>query len=96
MTADRALWARTHSIGLDGRTLVIDLCAKDSRGLDKVAQRYIPHARKVRLRPATIRRTISDRRRSADIRAWARVHGFEVSERGSIPAELERQYAAAH
>ena len=39
---------RTRSISIDGQALEIDLCAKDGRGLDKVAQQFIPHARKVR------------------------------------------------
>ena len=88
--------AQTHTISLDGQAREIDLCGKDGRALDKVASKYVPHARKARRAPATGRRTTSDRQHSADIRAWAKAEGFEVSDRGRIPADLERQYATAH
>jgi nucleoid-associated protein Lsr2 len=88
--------AQRHTISLDGRAREIDLCGKDGRALDKVANKYVPHARKVRRAPATGRRTVSDRERSADIRAWAKSEGFEVSDRGRIPESVEREYTAAH
>ena len=88
--------AQTHTISLDGQAREIDLCGKDGRALAKVAGKYVPHARKVRRTTATGRRTTTDRQHSADIRAWAKSQGFEVSDRGRIPADLERQYSAAH
>lgn len=87
---------RTRSISIDGQTLEIDLCAKDGRGLDKVAQQFIPHARKVRRAPGTSRRTASTRQHSASVRDWAKAQGFVVSDRGRIPADVERKYDAAH
>jgi hypothetical protein len=86
---------RTRSIALDGRALEIDLCTKDNRSLDKVAQMLVPYARKVARLPVA-RRTAGTRQRSADVRDWARTQGFEVSDRGRIPEEVERKYAAAH
>ena len=86
---------RTRSIALDGRALEIDLCTKDNRSLDKVAQTFVPYARKVARHPVA-RRTAGTRQRSADVRDWARTQGFEVSDRGRIPGEVERKYAAAH
>ena len=88
--------AQTHRISLDGQAREIDLCGKDGRALDRVATKYIPYARKVRRAPATGRRTTTDRERSADIRAWAKSKGFQVSDRGRIPENVEREYAAAH
>ena len=88
--------ARTRSISLDGLTLEIDLCAKDGRGLDKVAQQFIPHARKVRRASGGGRRTASTRQHSASVRDWAKEQGLVVSDRGRIPADVERKYAAAH
>jgi ribosome-binding protein aMBF1 (putative translation factor) len=87
---------RTRSISLDGQTLEIDLCAKDGRGLDKVAQQFIPHARKVRRAPTANRRTASTRQHSASVRDWAKAQGLVVSDRGRIPADVERRYDAAH
>jgi ribosome-binding protein aMBF1 (putative translation factor) len=88
--------AQTHTISLDGRSMEVDLCGKDGRALDKVAGKYVPHARKIRRTAGTSRRTVSDRERSADIRAWAKTQGFQVSDRGRIPENVEREYAAAH
>ena len=88
--------ARTRSISLDGLTLEIDLCAKDGRGLDKVAQQFIPHARTVRRASGGGRRTASTRQHSASVRDWAKERGLVVSDRGRIPADVERKYAAAH
>jgi ribosome-binding protein aMBF1 (putative translation factor) len=88
--------AQTHTISLDGQAREIDLCGKDGRALAKVAGKYVPHARKVRHTPAAGRRTTSDRERSADIRDWAKSQGISISERGRIPADVERQYADSH
>jgi hypothetical protein len=88
---------RTRSISIDGQTLEIDLCAKDGRGLDKVAQKFIPHARKVRrVSGGGGRRTASTRQHSASVRDWAKEQGLVVSDRGRIPADVERKYEAAH
>ena len=87
---------QTHTISLDGQAREIDLCGKDGRALAKVASKYVPHARKVRRATAAGRRTTTDRQHSADIRAWAKSQGFEVSDRGRIPADVEHQYSAAH
>jgi transposase len=89
--------AQTRSITLDGQAVEIDLCAKDNKGLEKVTQKFVPYARRVtQRRSVTGRRTVSDRQHSAAVREWARSEGFEISERGRIPADLERQYSAAH
>ena len=91
--------ARTRTITLDGRALEIDLCGKDARGLDKVAGKYVPAARKLttsRRSASSGHRTVGDRQRSADIRSWARTQGFELSDRGRIPANVEQEYDAAH
>jgi Lsr2 len=40
-------------------------------------------------------RTGPSRERSAEIRAWAKQRGYEVSERGRIPASVVEQYDAA-
>lgn len=88
--------AQTRTISLDGQAREIDLCGKDGRALDKVAAKYVPHARKLRRTPGTTRRTVSNRQRSADIRDWGRAQGYELSGRGRIPASVEAEYEAAH
>lgn len=88
---------QTRRITLDGRAVEIDLCSKDNKALDKVAQHFVPFARKVSSpRRATPRRTSSSRQRSADVRNWAKERGYKVNDRGRIPEEIEREYAAAH
>ncbi len=87
--------ARTRTISLDGRALEIDLCGKDGRALDKTAQKFVPFARKV-ARESAPRRTVSSRQHSADVRDWARTQGIVISDRGRIPADVERKFAAAH
>lgn len=88
--------AQTRTISLDGRAWEIDLCGKDGRALDKIAGKYVPQARKVRRAPSTGRRTASDRQHSAAVREWAKAKGFQVGDRGRIPEDVEREYAAAH
>ena len=77
------------------RALEIDLCGKDGRALDKAAQKFVPFARKV-ARESAPRRTVSSRQHSADVRDWARTQGMVISDRGRIPADVERKFAAAH
>jgi hypothetical protein len=88
---------QTRSISLDEKVLEIDLCAKDGRGLDKVAAKFVPHARKVTRRAvATGRRTITDRHHSASLREWAKGQGLKIGDRGRIPENVEQEFEAAH
>ena len=84
----------TVRFGLDGTEYQIDLNKKNARALRKELAPYVEHARRAgrgQRRP----RTSSSRRRSGDIRAWAREQGITVSERGRIPASVVAQYEAA-
>ena len=87
----------TRSFSLDGRDYEIDLCEKHSQKFDEVMKRFADHARKVSTRMGrTKRRTTAHRRRSAEIRAWAKRSGMEVSDRGRIPAQVITKYEANH
>jgi hypothetical protein len=84
----------TVRFGLGGTEYEIDLNKKNARALRKELAPYVEHARRAgrgQRRP----RTSSSRRRSGDIRAWAREQGITVSERGRIPASVVAQYEAA-
>ncbi|MEP6697296.1 MAG: Lsr2 family protein [Pseudonocardiales bacterium] len=94
----------TLSFALDGATYEIDLSTANAAKFRDAVAPYVAAARKagrsgsrgngVR---APRRGTAGDRRgRAADIRAWARTKGVEVSERGRIPARVVEQYDAAH
>lgn len=53
----------------------------------------IPASRSTPSRPATARRPARrDPEQLEGIRIWARAHGFDVGERGRIPAEIEAAY----
>jgi hypothetical protein len=74
----------------------IDLSAANVRRFRDQLAPFVDHARKIsrgqRARPG---RSPAARRASAEVRAWAREHGIEISERGRIPASVTEQYQAA-
>ena len=86
----------TLRFGLGGAEYEIDLNAKNATAFRRQLAPFADHARKAgrgqRHRPA---RTASSRARSGDIRAWAKGHGINVSDRGRIPASVTEQYEAA-
>jgi hypothetical protein len=87
----------TRAFSLDGRDYEIDLCEKHSQKFDEAVKRFADKARKVSNRvPRPKRRTAAHRQRSADIRAWAKGSGIEVSDRGRIPAQVITKYEASH
>ena len=87
----------TRSFSLDGRDYEIDLCVKHSEKFDEAVKRFADHGRRVSSRVSrTKRRTTAHRRRSAEIRAWAKRSGMEVSDRGRIPAQVITKYEANH
>lgn len=87
----------TRAFSLDGRDYEIDLCEKHSQKFDETVKRFAERARKVSAKIGrTKRRTTAHRRRSAEIRAWAKHTGMDVSERGRIPAQVITKYEASH
>lgn len=86
----------TVRFGVGGAEYEIDLSKKNARTFRKQLSPFIEHARKAgRAQPRRVARTSSSRQRSGDIRAWAKVQGISVSERGRIPASLVQQYETA-
>jgi hypothetical protein len=87
----------TRAFSLDGRDYEIDLCVKHSQKFDEAVKRFADHGRRVTSKVnRTKRRTTAHRRRSAEIRAWAKHSGMEVSDRGRIPAQVITKYEANH
>ena len=70
----------------------IDLNAKNARRFRTQMAPFIDHARKAGRRQRRPARPAPARQHSADIRAWARAHHIQVSDRGRIPASLIEQY----
>jgi hypothetical protein len=81
---------RSLTFGLDGQEYEIDLCKKHSDRFGEVVGKFAEHARRQSSKgvPRRKRRTVANRQRSAEIRAWAKSAGIEVSDRGRIPGSI--------
>ena len=90
----------TVSFALDGVEYEIDLSAKNAAALRDALARYVSSARKVTGRrggeSGSRGRRSKDNPSPADMRAWAREHGYTLSDRGRVPAEIREAYVAAH
>ncbi len=90
----------TVRFALDGTSYEIDLNAQHAQELRDALALYIGHARKAgsggRRSGGGRPRASSGGPSAADIRAWGRENGYDVPERGRIPAELREAYEAAH
>jgi hypothetical protein len=88
----------TVQFGLDGTSYEIDLSKKNAAKLRDALGQYVGAGRRI-----SGRRTAGGRGRgrgrsgsdSADIRAWAKENGYDVSERGRISAEIRAAYNEA-
>jgi hypothetical protein len=87
----------TVRFGLDGTEYEIDLNAQHTEELRTVLANYVAHGRKA---PGT-RRAFRGRRSgagvvdTAKVREWARGQGFDIKERGRVPANVVEKYQAA-
>jgi len=91
----------TIRFALDGVEYEIDLNAAHASELRTAAKQYIEGARKISAsarRPArgsARRAPASGGPNSSEVRDWAKDQGYEVKERGRIPAELVIKFQAA-
>ncbi len=84
------------SFGLDGTTYEIDLNDKNAAQLRDALSGYIGHARKVTSSRKRKGSTTNAGPSARELRDWARSNGFEVSDRGRVPAEVREAFDAAH
>jgi hypothetical protein len=88
----------TVRFGLDGTEYEIDLNARHTEELRKMLADYAAHGRKV---GGTARRAPRGRRSGADVvdtakvREWAKGNGYDIKERGRVPANVVEKYKAA-
>ena len=92
----------TVRFALDGTEYEIDLNAEHSDELRSALGKYVTHARKV---GGTARRggRVAGRAgrgagstlNTTEIRNWARENGFDIKDRGRVPADLVAKYQAA-
>ncbi len=85
----------TVRFGIDGSRYEIDLSGPNAATLRQQLAPFIERARPAGSASRGPRRTAASRRRSREIRAWARDQGIELSERGRIPARVADRYLAA-
>jgi len=85
----------TVRFGLDGVDYEIDLSKQHARAFRRELASFLIHARRAGQGRRRTARGPSARRRSGDIRAWAKAAGIQVSDRGRIPASVVARYQAA-
>lgn len=101
----------TVEFSLDGVHYAIDLNADHAETLRQELSSYTEHGTRIGGRKksrasrtqrtsATTRReqttSVSNRERNQAIRTWAQAAGYEVSDRGRIPAEIVEAYDKTH
>ncbi|GAA4191820.1 iron-regulated nucleoid-associated protein Lsr2 [Streptosporangium oxazolinicum] len=87
----------TVSFGLDGTAYEIDLSSRNATKLREALKPFQSAARKASTslgRKGRAKGSGGNRERSAEIRAWAKSHGIEVSERGRIGGKVAEAFAA--
>jgi len=87
----------TVMFGLDGSNYEIDLSAKNAAKLRDALAKYVGAGRRTTARG---RRGAARARGGASnasaIREWARANGYDVSERGRVPADVKAADDAAN
>jgi hypothetical protein len=96
--------AQTVTFGYDGYSYAFELCEQHLEEFNEAMQAYIaaarvadgPRRRRAAATPGRTRRSAATSDASSgDIRTWARQNGYEISERGRIPAEIRSAYEEA-
>ena len=92
----------TVRFALDGTDYEIDLNAKHSEELRSALGKYVSHAREVggsgrRAGRGAGRagRGTGSALNTTEIRNWAREQGYDIKDRGRVPADLVAKYQAA-
>ncbi|MDL5204946.1 Lsr2 family protein [Streptomyces sp. ALI-76-A] len=90
--------SQTVLFALDGKSYEIDLNDDNNAKLREALAPYIGAARKVSGGRATVRRlgTGKPAEDSGAIREWAKANGFEVNDRGRVPASIREAYEKAN
>jgi nucleoid-associated protein Lsr2 len=87
----------TLRFGLGSATYEVDVCTMHAGELRGKIQPYADHARRANgTRPRRRSRGAADRAHTAEVRAWAKEHGHQLSDRGRIPATVAAEYDQTH
>ena len=100
---DGSTGAETISFGYRGANYEIDLTKRNANAFDKTMKPYLDAARKVTAARGSRRGSTGPGRGSrsrsatdlAAVREWARTHGYAVSDRGRISANVMEAYNTA-
>ena len=85
----------TVRFGLDGTEYEIDLNARHTEELRKVLANYVAHGRRRGARRAFRGRRGASAVDTAKVREWAKGQGFDIKDRGRVPASVVEKYQAA-
>src|ERR1700748_712714 len=92
----------TVRFALDGTEYEIDLNAKHSEELRSGLGKYVTHDRRVGATPRRAGRAagragrgVGSTLNTTEIRNWARKNGYDIKDRGRVPADLVAKYQAA-
>ncbi|MEP9385189.1 Lsr2 family protein [Nocardioides sp. KR10-350] len=86
---------QTVTFGFDGTTYEIDLNDKNAAKLQKALTPFIEAGRKVSKTGGRAKKATTGGASAAEIRAWAKSNGYEVPDRGRIPAEVRSAFDSA-
>ncbi|GHF63273.1 Lsr2 family protein [Streptomyces mashuensis] len=90
----------TVTFALDGKSYEIDLNTKNADKLRASLQDYVKAARRTGGRATTrggkAPRATASSPDTAKIRAWAKENGYNVNDRGRVPAEIKEAYEKAN
>jgi hypothetical protein len=88
----------TVQFSLGSNAYEVDVCAKHAQQIREGLEPFVAHARRAGTSSTSRRRprTAGARQQTAGIRTWAKDHGMQVNERGRIPANVVKEYEAAH
>ncbi|OFL66379.1 MULTISPECIES: histone-like nucleoid-structuring protein Lsr2 [unclassified Brevibacterium] len=89
----------TVEFGIDGKFYEIELTADNASRLRELLGNYVKVARRAESPASAGRKRAGKKAGRSDlteIRDWARSHGYDVSDRGRIRAEIIEAYDKAH
>ncbi|MER7666489.1 MULTISPECIES: Lsr2 family protein [unclassified Streptomyces] len=90
----------TVTFALDGKTYEIDLTTANADKLRGLLEPYAKNGRRTGGRAASTRgkgrAAASGNKDTAEIRAWAKANGYEVNDRGRVPATVRDAYEKAN
>ncbi|MCX4233266.1 histone-like nucleoid-structuring protein Lsr2 [Streptomyces ortus] len=101
VTGEEAIDIAPHSILIDGAGVEIDLTDENYERLLELLNPYLHAEGARRIRGATKvngkrKQTTARGADSSAIRLWAKNNGYEISDRGRVPASVREEYQKAN